>query len=262
MLIFKGFEYYNSLKKRFDEKFMAEWTSMSGRPFVGGCSDIYQKYKPDTIEEFFRVYTEDYDKDYNFDTHKGNPKLGRSIEQFYDLSTLLYSKIKDKDSEITLEMCFDVIINYVLVSTFLGHMAERTIVNELRDKYLVEETDGDLDAVYGIDIIVRSKNDGKVISYIQVKPLSSFYHEKYRTRKWVKDYYEKQCKFNQKLISEGRKNELKEIKYIVYDYQYLVETGKVRFLCKGDRLRFSISELCDNNGTTLLTKDDLIFKTL
>lgn len=262
MIKFKGYQYYNEKKAIFDEKFMKEWESVAGRTYVGGCSAIFQKYKPNTIEEFIEAYTNDYDRNYNFEKHIGSKNLGRSEEQLMDVAKLLYNKVSRRDKTITLDLCFDAIVNYVLIATYLGHIAERTVAEKLISygKYDIEETYDDIDAVYGVDIIVKDKTSKKVISYIQVKPLSSFYHEKYRTRRWVKDYYEKQNKLNKKLLSEGKRDEIKEIKYIIYDYQHLVKTNEVRFLCKGDRLRFSISELCDSNGTILLTKNDLVFK--
>ena len=112
-----------------------------------------------------------------FDLKAGNGQVIATSEVYTTEAACLKGiesvKKNAVDDSFTLEEFFDDIVCHVIIETFDGHQAEKELMNVLtRYGYDVEETEGDMDAEYGVDLIVRKNGEFK--EFIQVKPLSTF----------------------------------------------------------------------------------------
>ena len=244
--------YYEKLKLKL-KKYNDIWRNFSGRPYVGDCSFLYKKYRPKDYNDFWMKYINDAsNENYLWDKAKGDIHIGRSIEQLENLAKLYHNAINNP--KITIDMCFDDIVNHTIIETFDGHNVERYLISLLnkQGKYTVEETDSFIDSKYGIDLIIRNPKDENYIRYIQVKPFSFFIGintgvikdkiKRFGTEDEFKSYFEK----------NGNENQYRPIEYVTYDKQVLDKEGKIKILYVGGKSKFTLNELIDKNGQFLL----------
>lgn len=258
----KDKEYYNSNKKTFNTKYNKIWKQIAGRPFLGSCSYLFRKYKPTSYQDFFDKYVNDSDT-YGYDsiTCRGSEHHGRSIEQLNRLAELYHKRCNDKD--ITVDMCFDDIVNHAIIETYDGHQAELIVMKAIDStgKYYTEPCEDDIDARYGVDIIVKNKENGKISNLLQIKPITTFlgtYNSSLIEDR--KNFFNKQNELNDYMYNIGRGDEIRNIEFMCYDKQHYDRTKEILFLTENGRMRFNLSELCDLNGMPRKTYKNCIFK--
>ena len=262
MITLKSKKYYEENKKIFNHYFNNQWKSMAGRPYLGNCSYLFLTWRPKTYQEFFDRYISEYDNTFDFDTCKGNCYCGRSEEQINALAEKYWKKC-NYDPRVSLEKCKDDIINHAIIETFDGHQAELEVMNYLSNfpEIKVTPCEGVLDAVYGIDIIAKP-NKGRP-HYIQIKPITTFLGNNNQSLiRDRKNFFAQQPKIERYLIKEGRSDEISEKEYMCYDKRHYERTKEISFLDMNGKKRFGLSELINNNGTTKLIYDNLVFKKL
>jgi hypothetical protein len=119
----------------------------------------------------------------------------------------------------------------------------------------VEETEGVMDAEFGVDLIV--KKDGEVKEYIQVKPISTFVRTNPSLISDRSNFFLKQYKLNE--FTENHPSlKKRDIIFMLYDYHHLVSTGEVLWYYKDNKVKFKLHELCQTNGQTLVKEEDFI----
>lgn len=249
--------YYEDNKNRIAKKHNKLWKSISGRPFVGNCSYLYAKLKPTSYQDFFDKYVLFINPKYEGTKLKKSQFYGRTIEDLTRLAE--YYQEQANDSNFTLEEYFDDIVCHVIIETFDGHQAEKELMKILTDyNFEVEETEGDMDAQFGVDLIVRK--NGEVKEYIQVKPISTFVRTNASLVEDRRNFYMKQIKLDE--YAEKHVTDLKkrDIIYMLYDYQHLISTGEVLWYYKDNKVKFHLNELTNTKGVSLVTIDDFIAK--
>lgn len=245
--------YYENLKSRIGKKHCVTWRNIAGRCYVGNCSYLYALLKPIDYQDFFNKYV-----DYINPLEKGENKLkknelyGRSIEDLERLASH-YKKLTGDDS-FTLEEYFDDIVCHVIIETFDGHKAEKELINILTQYgFEVEETEGLMDAEFGVDLIVRK--NGEIKEYIQVKPISTFVRTNPALLCDRSGFFLKQLKLDE-FTENNPEFKKRDIIYMLYDYQHLIKTGEVLWFYKGDQVKFKLRELCQVNGQSLVKIED------
>ena len=253
--VLKERTYYEELKNRIGKKNNKVWKSISGRPFIGSCSYLYGLFKPESYQEFFDKYLA-YPDPEHLDKRrlKKSSYYGRTMEDLVYLAE--YYKNNAEDESFTLEEFFDDIVCHVIIETFDGHKAEKELMNVLTDYgFEVEETEGVMDAEFGVDLIV--KKDGEVKEYIQVKPISTFVRTNPSLISDRSNFFLKQYKLNE--FTENHPSlKKRDIIFMLYDYQHLVSTGEVLWYYKDNKVKFKLHELCQTNGQTLVKEEDFI----
>ena len=247
--------YYEELKSKIGKKHCTVWRSISGRPYVGNCSYLYSVLKPESYQDFLDKYIKFVNpNEVSLSKLKKNEFYGRSIEDLERLAKH-YQKLANDDN-FTLEEYFDDIICHVIIETFDGHKAEKELINILTEHgFEVEETEGVMDAEFGVDLIV--KKNGNIKEYIQVKPISTFVRSNPSLIADRGNFFLKQYKLN-----EFTKNHpifiTKDIIFMMYDYQHLIKTGEVLWFYKDGKVKFKLNELCQTNGQTLVGIEDFV----
>lgn len=253
----KDREYYETNKRMVCGKYNERWKSISGRRYVGNCSLLYRKLNPTSYQDFFDKYVSYIapdDQTYG-ESIRRNPKYGRSVNDLTRLAE--YYKRICRDETIPLENFLDDVICHTIIETFDGHQAERELKHILLEKgFNVNETEGDLDAKLGVDLVVRGKN-GMVQNLIQVKPISTFLGNNNQSLiKDRKNFFTKQEDLNRQLGT------VKEIVYMLYDSNHLRKYREVLWYYKGDKVRFRLDELVDRNGIVSNILSDFTAKKL
>ena len=250
--VLKPIDYYSDNKRKFNRVHNREWKRIAGPEYVGLCSYLFQAFYKEwstthkeypTHSDFFFYYLSHASEDNHPSKYNG-----RTIGQLTELSKKYLEMCNDKS--LTLEECFDDIINHVIIETFNGQMREILLCDEYeRNGYSVQRTNGHWDKDLGVDLIIRNKS-GKIVDYVQCKPLSTFLGDK--NTSLVEDrrmFYRKE---------EDKKNECKRdnlpyyrTKFILYDEKH---PGK---WCKrGEKRSFYLEELCDREGLTKVRLTD------
>jgi hypothetical protein len=124
----------------------------------------------------------------------------------------------------------------------------------------VEETEGVMDAEYGVDLIVRK--NGELKEFIQVKPISTFVRTNPSLIEDRSNFYMKQLKLDEYIDNNETNLKKRSIIYMLYDYQHLISTGEVLWYYKGNKVKFQLNELTNTNGISIVTIDDFIAKKL
>lgn len=261
MLKIKDKEYYETNKKFFNTHYNRQWKTIAGRPYLGSCSYLFMKYKPVSYDDFLQKYLEDYDTE-NYDelTCRGDKHKGRSEEQLINLAKK-YLKLCNND-KVTLEMCLDDIVNHAIIETFDGHQAELVLINLINGlpDFYAQSCEDDMDASYGVDVVVRRKENNKISNFIQVKPISTFLGDKNRSLvEDRKNFFNKQEKLNIYLTENGQQDEIREIEYMCYDKQHYNRTNEVLFLNSGGKTRHRLIDLCYRNGIPKIDYKNCIF---
>lgn len=247
---FKEKEYYEKVKKKFNEKYSLIYRNkFSGRPYVGNCSYLYKILHPTSPEDFFNKYTAYYNDEFSYKNHKGNENFGRSVEQLKYLAKCYYESIikKDKNSNVTIQDCYDDLVNHIITETYDGHFVERYMVSfilESSDDFIVEPCVGKLDAEIGIDFIIKKHSDPSYVRYMQVKPQSFFFYAK-ENESLLRDRLNAMRK-EKILQDEIDKNGV--IEYIIYNKKELDKTGKVLIAEKDKKTKFRLNELINEYG--------------
>lgn len=258
----KSFQEYEENKRIFNKRYNFITKKYISRVRIGSCSYLFQKLAPKTAQEFMNKYIESA-KGVPFDYNRlvGDTHAGRTIEQLEKLAFEYCREIGDEN--ITVEMCFDDIINHTIIETFDGHQAELHIIKVLEDKGCIVKNEIDFfDADCNVDITIKDKETNKNIHYIQIKPISTFLGDNNPSLlSDRKNFFDKQDKLNGYLRYNEREDEIKEIEYMLYDKALYHQTGKFFFVCQNDRTRFSLNELCDKTtGKTKYNKYDFNLK--
>lgn len=259
---FKTKEHYEQNKKKFNKKYNMIWRKLSPSPFVGNCSYLIHRYNPKSYEEFWNMYINDFSNEsYMWDTCKGDPHRGRSIEQINNLATLYHQACNDPN--ITLEDCFDDVVNHVIIETFDGHIVERALREKLNESgdLMIEEMEDEWDSKYGIDLKIISKKDANYFRYIQVKPISFFIGNSNASLiEDRKKRFDSENSFKIMLENYGKENQYNPILYMAYDKRLLDTQGIIKFMWIGKKNKFTLNELINENGFTKVNFNEIIFK--
>jgi hypothetical protein len=257
----KDREYYEENKKYFNKRYNQETKDFVGAKTVGRCSFLYKKYNTNDYQSFAEYYFNDYEgNDFNEKTCKGTEKQGRSLAQFNVIANKMFEKLKF-DSNITLEKCFDVLITHVIIETIDGHIVENEIINNLMShgKYIITNETSNIDSDYNVDITVRNLSS-ELISYIQVKPISTFLAPSIGVKNDRRYFFKKQEKFNVYLEQIGKTHEIKDIDFMCYEKKEF-NGNKHKFLInpRTGKKTFKLYELTDTFGNVILDKTQLKF---
>ena len=251
--------YYEDIKNRIGKKHNKLWKTISGRPYVGNCSYLYATLKPTSYQDFFDKYINFISPVNEGDKLKKNQFYGRTIADLVRLAT--YYQEQANDENFTLEEFFDDIVCHVIIETFDGHKAEKELMKVLTDYgFDVEETEGDMDAEYGVDLIVRKNGEFK--EFIQVKPISTFVRTNPSLIEDRSNFFMKQLKLDEFIENNETNLKKRSIIYMLYDYQHLISTGEVLWYYKNNKVKFQLSELTNTKGVSLVKIDDFIAKKL
>lgn len=253
--------YYNELKKKINFLYGNIWKKISGRPYVGNCSYLYKKLEPINYQDFFEKYI-NYISPNKTNSLKKDEYYGRTINDLLNLA----KKYKElcNDDKLSIEDFFDDIVNHVIIETFDGHIAENYILNVLKEKgFTVLNSDGEMDAVLGVDLIVKWKE--KIISFLQIKPVTTFLGN--NNISLVNDrieFYHKQEKLNEYIKTAYKNCIIKNanIEYMLYDKSTYDNENKLKWYYKNNRSRFSLNELCDKKGKSIVNLSDFELKNL
>ena len=202
----------------------------SPKTSIGLMSELYRKLSPTSPEDFYEKYVAYAEENH----HLPIPDRGLTYEELLML-TGAYRQASLGHSLVTYspEMYFYDALCHIILETWEGQQNEREFslfLNKLG--YKTETFDGNVDALYGLDIKV-TRNDGKV-SAIQIKPISFFTSK----RPDVVEHRRLLCKKYEKAYTEM--NGLKTY-YAVYHRDKA--TGEVTWIKNGNGFRFKINEL-------------------
>ena len=262
--IIKDKEYYEKNKQYFNKRYNQETKQFVGPKVIGRCSYLYKKYGTNDYQRFANCYFRDYIGN-NFDDNicKGAEDQGRSLAQFTLIANKLFEKLKF-DTNVTLEKCFDLLITHTIIETIDGHLVENEIINNLlsHGKFIIANETSNIDSDFNVDITVRDLSS-QLVSYIQVKPISTFLANTEGVRSDRRNFFKKQENFNVYLESIGRYHEIRDILFMCYDKNQTVN-GKHKFLInpKTGKKTFKLNELTDTFGNVILDKNDLKFEFL
>lgn len=261
--ILKDKKYYEILKSKINEKHGRIWKKIAGRPYIGNCSYLYKQLKPIDYQDFFTKYI-NYISPHKIDSLKKSEFYGRTINDLLILAEE-YRKLTN-DYSFTLEEYFDDIVNHTIIETFDGHKVETYIANILIEKgFSVNEENGEMDAVLGVDLTVRWKN--KLMSYLQIKPISTFIGN--NNPSLIDDrvnFYKKQKKLDEYVLDKIKKGDMtviqKPIEYMLYDKNTFNKNGDIKWYYKNNTPRYKIEELCDDKGISKISLKDFELKYL
>ena len=230
----KGIEYYNSLKKDWnDDKYGKYWQrKYSGKPSVGAMVWLCDKWKPNSYEDFFNMYITKYN---------GNDRIyrGRSLEELEEIAINWQKDCVDYGKPLS--EYFDAIILHTVVETFVGVDFEKKAVQALEstNRYIAERGTDEEDSAMNIDYKVFNL-DHKLLYFIQVKPISFIVSDKSHTFKDRVNAFEKHKKGNEMYPGVP-------YYYLIYDAytnKWVVNPNKNRCL-------FEYHELVKSNGEPL-----------
>lgn len=247
---FKEKEYYEKLKKKFNDNYGNIYRrNFSGRPYIGDCSYLYKKLSPTSPEDFYNKYISYYNEEFSFKNHKGNEYFGRSVEQLKYLAKCYYEAIiaEDKNANVTIQDCYDDLVNHIIMETYDGHFVERYLIDIIlksSDDFIIESCTGDFDAKIGIDFIVKKHSDKKYVRYIQVKPHTFFCYAK-KNKSLIYDRLN--AKKKERILQE-KIDENGYIEYVIYDKNKLDETGEILIAKKDNKTKFRLNELINEYG--------------
>lgn len=258
--LFKDLKYYEENKKYFNKHYNDETKKYIGPKRIGRCSFLYKKYKTNDYQEFANKYFDDYaDNEFNEISLYGNERYGRSVNQL----VLIANKLKEElnDDNITLEMCLDLLITHIIIETIDGHIVENEVIDFLKkyNKFIINNEVDEIDSNFNVDITVRNKLNNVLISYIQVKPISTFLANSEGVRKDRVNFFRKQNDFNQFLTELNKTEDIKEIDYMVYDTEPVGKKHKFLINTKTNKKTFKLNELTDENGNVILKRNELNF---
>ena len=262
--LFKDLEYYEENKKYFNRHYNDVTKKYIGVKRIGRCSFLYKKYKTNDYQEFANKYFDDYvGNDFNTETLYGDENYGRSINQLTIIANKLKEELKD-DVNVTLEMCLDLLITHTIIETIDGHIVENEVIDYLKryDKFIVNNEIDEIDSNFNVDITVRNKLNNALISYIQVKPISTFLSNSEGVRKDRVNFFKKQMDFNRYLTEQNKTEDIKEIDYMVYDIEPVGKKHKFLINPKTNKKTFKLNELTDENGNVILKRNELSFEFL
>ena len=255
----KSSEYYDNLKKKFNQNCNVILKKYISSVCIGQCTYLFDKYNPKTIYEFIEAYIDDYDNNFDRKTLKGSKVKGRSNDDLKCIANGLYGEILcDRTLDkyrFTYEECYDEIINNTIIETFNGKKYEVHVKELLTNSgYLVQNTNGKIDEIYGIDLI--AEKNGKY-RYFQIKPVTTFIGNK--NQSLIEDrinFFKKEKEWNTNGFIEYNLPK-GEILYMCYDKN----KNGILFL-KNEKTKkhfFRLNELCDINGETLINYKKCIF---
>lgn len=242
----KDLDYYKANKVLFNKTYNLITKQLISRPKIGSCSKLYHILKPSSYQDFLDKYLKSgEDSEFNYNTLTGRYDKGRTLDQINAIATLYHKQINNPD--ITLEMCFDDLINHIIIETFDGHKIETYLINKLIESgFNVNNEEDDMDAICGVDITVYNPYTNKTISFIQVKPISTFLSN--NNKSLIQDranFFSKQEKLNNYLINSNRQDEIKDIEYVIY------KTNEGLLVING-KYRHKLRDICNQDGTTKL----------
>ena len=238
--ILKDKSHYDKIKSIFNKNANYITKKYIGRPVVGCCSQLYTQLKPTSYQDFFNKYLQCADESFNMEKLKGDEEKGRSLDALWAIANRYYENVTNQRLNVSVEECFDDLVNHIIIETFDGHIAENIVKDKINNysKYKATSTHGDIDAEYGVDIIVTDENN-EIKHCIQVKPISTFAgNNNPSLMKDRRNFFDKQKKLDEAI---GRHI---PIEYMVYNKNY-------HFLERNKRHRFNLNELCNTNGNVV-----------
>lgn len=255
----KDLQYYISNKRKFNRKYNYIWKKIAGPEYLGLCSYMFQTFYDEWKKQHpnEKPLCQDFANYYFSHTNysdEGSIKLpdsihyGRTVAQLYRLAKHFKSTCNDKT--ITIDEFYDDVVNHAIVETFNGQMRE-VMLKEIFEKfgYIVERLNGKWDKEFGVDSLIRDK-EGKIIDYIQCKPISTFMGQK--NNSLIEDrkfFYNKE---------EAKKKECERLNYPYFPTRFILYDDKYpdKWCCIGDKKSFFLEDLCDKQGLPLHKKED------
>lgn len=233
-------DYYLELDKRTrflrgkdGRTFMKIWYDISDRSYANLLSRLYNEIKPSTFQEFFTKYL----------GIMGVDNLTKCVEQYY---------AEIASDEISFSECFDLVIYHTVIQTMIVQkvlvwLADRISASGLTAKCAHGYWSTDLD----VGLMVMK--NGKVITYIQVKPISYFSNstEGSKLRNLVFQMQDKKIERINALNSAGNiKFAVADTIYMLYDYNSLSFVGNnlssIKWAHLNGNPKFHLTDLCDS----------------
>lgn len=244
--------YYKKNKKYFNKKHNKIWKRIAGPEYIGFCSFLFQKFYSEVIntssinvEDFFLFYI-NYTNPIKKDILKRDDSkyYGRSITELQKLAELYYNLCND--NTITIEQCFDDIINHVIIETYFGQIREFELIKYFTNKgFSIIHTNGYWDRDLGVDFIL--KKDNKIVDYIQCKPKTAFSPN--ANQSCVQDrilFFKKESLKKEVCLKNN-------IPY--FKTKFILYNSNTNKFCKNynrDDIFFLLHELIDKNGKTII----------
>lgn len=213
---------YNSIMEIWRKKY-------SGKKSIGNVTNLCRLHKPTSNKDFCEKY---------FKYASENITLPIKDRGLTEQEFIVMSKCYMRDGNAAsgnnydLELYMNDALHHTITQTYDGQSFERLFRDYIeRLGYECDVVDGEIDANYGIDIVV--KKDGKTLFYIQVKPYSFFLSNKEyvnKDRVWLCHKYE---------------DTLKDFGYKTYYAIHYKDNanGSVKWLKNGDKFLFRINNL-------------------
>jgi len=205
--------------------------------FIGNCSYLYTKLKPESYEDF-------YNKELSYAENNKKLKIekrGLTYKEFYDLANK-YKTLVENETDIKLELStyFYGLVCHAIIETFNGQQKEEQIIKLLRKRgFKPHKVEGWKDARYGVDIATEGISED---FYIQIKPIT-FFTSKFNDT--VQDRLN--CCIKRKELLDIEKIETYYAIYKLYD-----TTGELKWLFNNnDDLLFNNQDLFSWNGDEL-----------
>ena len=234
---FKDLSHYINLKGKWNKNLYGDtWRKFfSGRTHVGACMWLCEKLNPTSFEDFYLKYINSGTNDRNL----GRIYRGRTVEELESIAI----RWRDvcNDYETPLSEYYDAIVLHTIVETYVGKHYESKAISHLTEKgYDVMHGDDYEDEYMNIDLKVYK--DGKLLTFLQVKPVSFIVSKRWHTKDDRKEVFEKHRCGKEKYPGIP-------YKYLLYD----VKTDKWIYNKKEERNLFNYEDLVDVNGNSKIS---------
>lgn len=191
----KGLDYYVSLKKKWNKDLYGiHWQrKYQHKPSIGAMVHLCNEWEPESYEHFYELYLRDGIKTFGEDI---DPKYrGRTPNEIEDIAIRWRDDTGDFDTPLS--EYFDAIILHTIVETYVGIDFEKRAIECLENNgyQIVHGTDEE-DSAMNIDFKVYK--DGKLMFFIQVKPISFIVSDRIHTFKDRMNVFEKHVKGNER----------------------------------------------------------------
>ncbi len=252
----KSLQYYYELKRKFNTAYNSDWKSISYSTYVGYCTKKFNEYLKSCDNDVNKMSRQGFcdfylsDQKFSLAYFKVLAETYRQkcmATRFFKIHTTPSMRQENANDntyfEPTPEQCLDDIITHVIIETYAGHIYELRLCEELK-KYKGLKTepinDENMDTHLGVDVIC--KRDGKIVSYLQVKPNTTFIG--FKNLSLIEDrkaFYKKEEEKN-KYCKENNMPVIETL-FVIYDDtkdDFIRENNSVKF--------FTLDKLADKNG--------------
>lgn len=228
-------------KKRL-KKYNQEWKKYSARKYVGDCSYLFEKLRPNSYKDFYDKYVNDGKENFGSiisdDYHRGRTEC-----EIIDNAKYLYDTICQRypDDNVNFIDCLNVTVGHTIHETYDGHIIENIVDSMFSDRGIkTVKPCGDADSLYGIDRFCYQGNELKFT--LQIKPMTFFLGNSNKSL------------INDRLSAFDKDKKVERVfkvktYYIIYDGN-LSNENKIGFICKSNgKMAFELSEVCNPDGT-------------